>query len=69
VKAYLFLAFGVLWLTLSVLLRRTLYSFFWPKGALDPDTVARVFRVMSPIVFFGWIAPTALGLWLLWSKR
>ncbi|SPF37970.1 exported hypothetical protein [Candidatus Sulfotelmatobacter kueseliae] len=68
-KAYLFLAFGALWLTLSVLLRRTGYASFWPKGALDPDTVARVFRVMLPILFFGWIAPTALGLWLLWSKR
>ena len=68
-KAYLFLASGVLWLTLSVLLRRTSYVFLWPKGALDPATVARVFCVISPILFFGWIAPTTLGLWLLWSKR
>ena len=69
VRAYLFVAFGVLWLTLSVLLRRTMWSVFWQEGAPDPATVARVFAVMEPILFYGWIVPTALGLWLLWSKR
>lgn len=39
VREYLLVAFGVLWLTLSVLLRRTMWSVFWREGAPDPTTV------------------------------
>jgi len=68
-KAYVSLATGVLWLGVAIFLGRTSFGITWRKGALDPATVAIIFRIALPILFFGWIAPTAFGLWLLWTKR
>jgi hypothetical protein len=68
-KAYLFLAIGVLWIAIAVILNRTGWSFFWRKGAISPATAAMILRLAPPIFSFGWIVPTALGLWLLVAKR
>ena len=68
-KAYLFLAIGALWISIAVVLSRTGFSFFWPKGTLNPATVAMIFRLVLPVIFFGWIVPIMLGLWLMWAKK
>jgi hypothetical protein len=68
-KAYLFFIIAVLWIAIAVILSRTGFSFFWPKGTLNSATVAMIFRLEIPVIFFGWIVPIALGLWLLWAKK
>lgn len=68
-KAYLFLAIGVLWIATAVILQRTGFSVFWPNGALNPDRVDMVFRLVLPLIFFGWVVPIMLGLWLMWAKK
>lgn len=68
-KAYLFLATGVLWIIIAAILGRASFGFTFPKGAIDPATAAMIFRLAVPILFFGWTVPTALGLWFLVAKR
>ncbi len=68
-RAFL-LILGGLWLAVAIFLSRTGFSIFWPKGVFDPAKAAVIFfRIVVPVLFFGWIAPTALGLWLLWTKK
>jgi hypothetical protein len=68
-KAYLFLVIAASWIAIAIILSRTSFGFSWPKGALNPATVAMIFRLALPVIFFGWIVPTVLGLWLLWAKK
>jgi hypothetical protein len=68
-KAYLFLVIGVLWFIFAIVIRRTGFSFYWPKDALDPATGAMIFQVMLALLLYGWVGPTALGIWLLWTKK
>ena len=68
-KAYLFLVIAVLWIAIAVIARRRGYSIFWRKGTASPATVAMIFRLAPPVIFYGWIVPTLLGLWLLWAKK
>jgi hypothetical protein len=68
-KAYFFLAVAALWLTIAIVAGRTGFSVFWPKGAISFASVEVISRWMVPLLFFGWLAPTALGLWLLSTKK
>ena len=31
--------------------------------------IGTISRLAPPILFFGWIVPTALGIWLVWTKK
>jgi hypothetical protein len=68
-KAYIFLVLGVVWIAVAIVLRWNIFVITWPKGTVNPDTVSIIFRLALPVIFFGWIVPTALGLWLLWAKK
>jgi hypothetical protein len=68
-KAYLFLIIAALWIAIAVILSRNGFGFSWRKGTLNPATVAIIFRLALPVIFFGWIVPTVLGLWLLGAKK
>jgi hypothetical protein len=68
-KAYSFLIIAVLWIAIAVILSRTSFGFFWRTGSLNPATVAMIFRLAIPVIFFGWIVPTVLGFWLLWARK
>ena len=68
-KAYLLLVIGALWIAIAVVLSRTSFGFYWRKGTLNPATVAMIFRLALPVIFFGWIVPALLGLCLLWGKK
>jgi hypothetical protein len=68
-KAYIFLVLGVVWIAAAIALRWNSFVVTWPQGAVNPATVAIIFRLALPIILFGWIVPTVLGLWLLWAKK
>jgi hypothetical protein len=68
-KAYICLALGVAWIAVAITLRWNSFAITWPKGTVNPATVAMIFRLAMPVIFFGWIVPTVLGLWLLWAKK
>lgn len=68
-KAYVCLAIGALWLAVAIFLSRTGFGIFVRNGVLSPATLAIVFRIELPIIFFGWAVPAALGLYLLLKKR
>jgi hypothetical protein len=68
-KAYIFLVLGVVWIAVAIGLRWNSFVITWPKGTVNPATVAIIFRLALPVIFFGWIVPTALGLWLLWANK
>jgi hypothetical protein len=68
-KAYIVLALGVAWIGVAIGLRWNSFVITWPKGSLNPATVATIFRFVEPVIFLGWLAPTVLGIWLLWAKK
>ena len=71
-KAYISLAIGASWFAVAIILRRTLWSFFWrSRGAGSPDAavIAAISRVVPPLINFGWVAPTLFGIWLMWPKK
>jgi hypothetical protein len=70
-KAYFCLAIGALWIIMAVLFSFGRFSFgiSWPKGTVNPATVATIFGLTPYLIVFGWIVPTALGLWLLWARK
>jgi hypothetical protein len=63
VKAYVFLAIGMIWLIVAIL---TGFGVYW-HGAMTTLT-AGLIRVLLPMILFGWIAPVGFGLWLLFRK-
>jgi len=63
------LVLGVVWIAVAIVLRWNTFVITWPKGTVNPATVAMIFRLALPVIFFGWIVPTVLGLWLLWAKK
>jgi hypothetical protein len=76
VKPYVFLALGVVWLIVALVLYKTsfgfgLFGFKW-QGGHPPAIAVSLFhillRVMPHVIFLGWIAPVLFGLWLLWRK-
>ena len=64
-KAYLFLLIGARWIIVSILFSLGKFSFLisWPKGSINPATINTVSRLALPVIVFGWIVPTGLGLW------
>jgi hypothetical protein len=73
-KAYLFLATGALWIIVAVLFSFSSFSFSirWPKGTINPATIATIATILglTPyVIVFGWIVPSAFGLWLLWARK
>lgn len=70
-KAYFCLAIGALWVIMAVLFSFGDFSFgiSWPKGTVNPATITRIFGLIPHVIVFGWIVPTALGLWLLWARK
>jgi hypothetical protein len=69
-KAYFYLASGTLWIIIAVLYSFGRFSFgiTWLKGTVNPATIAAIFNLIPYIIVFGWIVPTALGLWLMWNR-
>lgn len=70
-KAYFLLGLGAIWIIVAILFRFVGLGFIiaWPKRTINPATINTFFRLTLPLIVFGWIVPTALGLWLLWVKR
>jgi hypothetical protein len=65
-KAYFCLAIGALWIIMSVLFSFGEFTFgIWSKRTVNPAAIATIFRLSPHAIVFGWIVPTALGLWLL----
>ena len=68
-KAYMFLAFGAIWLV-AVIVAVVWGSFgISIMGDHDPARVLALLRVLIPLFFFGWIAPILFGSWLLWKSK
>jgi len=65
---YFFLVIGALWVTVAIVLRRTGFGIHF-HGTVNPATVTMIFRLVFPVLFYGWIVPTAIGVWLLWAKK
>jgi len=72
-KAYFFLVLGGIWLVIAIALYRTGFAFgiYWDQGhrMINPAKVVALFHLMLPLVFFGWLAPLGMGLWLLWARK
>jgi hypothetical protein len=70
-KPYFCFAIGALWIIVAVLFSFGRFSFGirWPKGTINPATVAKILSLTPYLIVFGWIVPIALGLWLLWAKK
>lgn len=65
-KAYFFLAIGVLWLAAAITLRRTIVSVFWPRQSrIDPAVASKVFDFMFLLISYGWIIPFVFAFWLM----
>jgi hypothetical protein len=71
VKAYISLATGASWFAVAIILRRTLWSFFWRGGTRspDPEVIATISLVVLQLINFGWILPTLFGIWLMWAEK
>ncbi len=69
-KPYVFLAIGTMWLIIAIVLYRTDFGFtvFAWRGNRDPTLTLSLFRVLLPVLFFGWIALVLFGSWLLRRK-
>jgi hypothetical protein len=70
-KAYFFLIIGALWIIIAAFFSLGRFSFgvYWQKGTVNPAIITTIFRLTPYVVVFGWIVPTALGLWLLWTRK
>lgn len=70
-KAYFFLVIGALWIIMAILFSLGRFSFAvaWPKGTVNPAMINTIFRLTLPLIVFGWIIPTAVGLWLLRARK
>ena len=70
-KPHLCFAIGALWIIFAVLFSFGRFSFgiTWPKGTVNPTSVAKVFSLIPYLIVFGWIVPIALGIWLLSAKK
>lgn len=66
-KLHVSLAIGGAWLLADIYVYKVGVSIAW-KGHDDPAHGILVFRVVSYVVFLGWIAPALLGAWWLWKK-
>ena len=73
-KPYVFLALGVVWLIVAIVLYKTSFAFagFKWQGGHAPAIAVSLFRVlvrvMPHVIFLGWVAPILFGSWLLWKK-
>ena len=69
-KPYVFLAIGTMWLIIAIVLYRTdfVFAVFGWRGNRDPTLTLSLFRVLLPVLFFGWVAPVLFGSWLLRRK-
>ena len=69
-KPYVFLAIGTMWLIIAIVLYRTdfVFAVFAWRGNRDPTLTLSLFRVLLPVLFFGWIALVLFGSWLLRRK-
>jgi hypothetical protein len=68
-KGYCFLVIGAWWGAVATVLSRTMFGIHFHRGAVNPATAAMIFRLGLPVLFYGWIVPTALGVWLVWAKK
>jgi hypothetical protein len=59
------------WLALAIVVSMAGFSFgiYWQKGVVSLTTIAIILRMALVLLFFGWIAPAALGLWLPFKPR
>jgi hypothetical protein len=68
-KARLFLTMAALWIVLSLVLSRIPFGIHFRGNTISPNIAALIFSLITPVLFYGWIVPTALGFWLLWTKK
>ena len=62
-KPNAFLAVGVIWLMVGIVLFMTGFG-IGARGANAAAVASRLFHLTVPVLFLGWIVPVALGLWL-----
>jgi hypothetical protein len=67
VTAYIFLAIGGLWLGIAILVYRVGLGVYWV--GMNAERVGRIISSALPAILFGWIAPIAFGVWLLWRRK
>ena len=71
-KASYVLVVAAIWIALAIALRTGLVTgihVHFHKGMVNPDIAWAILRFVPSLIFFGWIVPTALGLWLLWARK
>jgi hypothetical protein len=67
-KPYLFLTIGTIWLMFAILIHTRGFGIYFPRGTNIALMSWMFVHLLIPGIFFGWIAPVAFALWLLWRK-
>jgi hypothetical protein len=66
-RGYYFLILGAVWIGVAGILDRVVFGIH--LHGWSPATAAMFFRLIPPVLFYGWIVPAALGFWLIWAKK
>ena len=65
-KAYLLLGIGAVWLMLAVTLHTRGFGIY--VDGVSRAAAMRLFRLLVPIIFWGWLAPFVVGAFLLRTR-
>ena len=69
-KSRLFFMIAAAWMAVAFVLgRASLFGIHFHGSPDNPAILALIFQFSLPVLFYGWIFPTVLGFWLLWTKR